>query len=698
MQDKQFEELTYFDKEPNVKILQTAYEETIANLEPYFHVCRRGYDDRRNEWSGKSDDMRKRGVNAFPWDGASDLESHVINERVRKIASMLTLALKKANVKAMPRGFGDLKRSKVVGQFIKWMYSSGYIDRFYEEAELNANYFLEKDIMVTYVGWHQEKRRYLQSLSLEQIFQISPEIVALVQEGKSDDQLAALLMRTFDGTSEAKAKKAIQELRETGQAELPTIKKEVDAPCVKTLSPSSDFFFPSYVTDPQRAPYCFWRTYYTAQELRNKIITDGWDEDVVDHLIKTQRGVSEYTLDGGAIETTGNLRSSYHNYRQDDLIEIIHCYQRLIDEEDNSEGIYETIMHRTFSGDPSIGLNGYLKFRLMNGYEDYPIVVTKLSEDSKRLYDVYTVPAQLRGIQNQIKVERDSRVDRNSMATLPPMLHPVGNLPKDWGPGRKVPYRRKGEFEFGPTPDYDPGSVEIEERLERTADRITGLDFEDPTSAFQREFMVNKFLSHMAKVLSLAFKCYQRFGPEQTMFKVVGSADPLLFQKGDPEENFSITVTYDLLNNDPEMLEKRIQMISTLPQFDRNGRISVDALLEIIVNSIDPVIAENILQPVEEAQERVIKEVTDDLAKIFAGIEVPARPVGAQVAVQLIQSYMQQPDIQQRLSVDEAFRERLEKYMGQYVFQLQQAQNAQIGKIGTAPAQMGGVSTQDMQQ
>jgi hypothetical protein len=67
---------------------------------------------------------------------------------------------------------------------------------------------------------------------------------------------------------------------------------------------------------------------------------------------------------------------------------------------------------------------GYAKFELLNGYEDYPVVVTKLSEDSKRLYDTQTIPDILRGIQNQVKVERDSRIDRNSLATLPPILAP----------------------------------------------------------------------------------------------------------------------------------------------------------------------------------------------------------------------------------------------------------------------------------
>jgi hypothetical protein len=104
------------------------------------------------------------------------------------------------------------------------------------------------------------------------------------------------------------------------------------------------------------------------------------------------------------------------------------------------------------------------------------------------------------------------------------------------------------------------------------------------------------------------------------------------------------------------------------------------------------------LIPSEDAQKKVAEMVTADLGQIYAGIERPALPNGAEVALQIIQSYTQQQDIQERIMKDQAFRERLEKYQGQYTFMLQQAQNAQIGKIGTAPAEMGGVQTQGMQQ
>jgi hypothetical protein len=66
--------------------------------------------------------------------------------------------------------------------------------------------------------------------------------------------------------------------------------------------------------------------------------------------------------------------------------------------------------------------------------------------------------------------------------------------------------------------------------------------------------------------------------------------------------------------------------------------------------------------------------------------------------MQLVQAYVQQPDVAQRAQSDEAFATRLQKYAEQYQFQLQQAQNAEIGRIGTAPAEMGGMQTQQMQQ
>jgi len=195
----------------------------------------------------------------------------------------------------------------------------------------------------------------------------------------------------------------------------------------------------------------------------------------------------------------------------------------------------------------------------------------------------------------------------------------------------------------------------------------------------------------------MAFKCYQRFGPDQVFFRVTGVADPMQFDKGNPDEDFDIKISFDVLNNDPDTHEARLAQFVQLLQLDKNGRINTDSLLEHMAGSIDPIMADAVLQPAEQASQQVVKMVTDDLAKIFAGIEMPARPNGAQVALQVIQQYVAQPDVAQRLQQDETFRGRLEKYAQQYQFALTQMQNAQIGRIGTAPAQMGQMNTQNVQ-
>ncbi|MDG1797016.1 MAG: hypothetical protein P8H35_00450 [Flavobacteriales bacterium] len=688
------EALTYKDKTPDVPVLRNAYDETVTELESYFDLCRTSYDERRNFWNGKSRDHRKHGADAFPWEGASDVESHVIDERITRLVSLFISSLNRSNIRAFPVNVGDIPRSKIVSSFLKWMVSSGYIPRFKQEMELGANYLLERGLLITYVGWLREDRTFLQKLDLNQMNEISPELVMAIQAGADDESLIDLMIRVMPGVNERRAGKALSDLREFGEAEVPMVRRQINCPEVKTLAPDGDFFFPSYVTDPQRAPYCFWKTYYTKQELQNKVITEDWDKEFVDYVCERYTGIN---IDSIETEQEGrrSSRLSDNAYEANELIELIHGYQRLIDQEDGSEGIYETIFHKEFDGNEYAP--GYAKFELLNGYEDYPIVVTKLSEDSKRLYDTMTIPDLLRGLQNQVKVERDSRIDRNSIATMPPLLHPIGQAPSDWGPGRRIPYRRKDDYQFADFPRYNDGSVEMESTMLTQADRLVGLDA-DPNSVVRKQFLVDKYLTHCAQVLKMCFKCFQRFGPDSIYFRVTGAPDAVDFPKGNPEEEYDIIINYDVLNTDQEKQEAKLQQLVNLTQLDSSGRINMTGLLDTMANAIDPVLADSILQPVEDAQEQIQKDVTDDLAKIYAGIEMPARPTGAQAAMQMVQAYLQQPDIQQKLQSDQAFAQRIEKYMGQYQFQMQQQQNAQIGRIGTAPAQMGQVNTQNMKQ
>jgi hypothetical protein len=677
------EALTYLQSEPDVGILQMEYDRARLDQDEYVMACERAYNDRRNIWPGKSLDMRKKGANAFPWDGASDMEVNVIGERIDTYVSLLTQALDRSHIKAFPTSHTSLAKASVVSMFLKWMRKS-YIPDFKKQMELGANHLLEKGIMISYVGWKREKRTFKQTVTLEELQAQLPELLEILL-GEDVAAAEAMVKDAFPDMGMGRVKKAVRELRMNGITEVSIPRMSVDCPITLSCEPDGEVVFPSYVTDPQRSPYVFWRTFYTPQELEKKVVSEGWDKKWVKEAIEKLKGKDNYSY-----ETASERAQRRDLGEDDDRVMIIYAYQRLIDEEDGSEGIYCTVFNPT--------ADGYAKNELLNGYDDYPFVVTRLNDNQKRMYETTSFSDILRGPQWQVKTERDSRIDRASMATLPPLFHPAGHPPKDWGPGRRLPYRRLGEIAYGPIPQFDPGSERIEAQMISQADKAVGLDIENPLSALRQQFYVNKFLDHVKDVLALAFKLYQRMGPDEVFFQVTGSPDPQVMSKGDADDNFSIMVSFDTRETDPEAVESQMKNMATLMQIDRNGRINVDKLLELLAAQVNPFLADHVLQPAEEAQDKMLKDVSDDLTKIFSGIEVPARPNGADFAMQLIQSYAQQPDIMQRLQNDEAFAARIEKYVGQYRMMQMQAQNAVTGRLGTESAKVGNIDTQSMAQ
>jgi hypothetical protein len=682
----QNESMIYASQKPDVKALTDAYEGCLTDLDEYFDLCLRSYNDRRNLWPGKTDDLRKGGANAFPWQGASDIEVNVVGERTDSFVAILDQALMRANIKAFPTSISSMPRASVVSAFLKWMRSS-YIPNFRQEMELGANYLLEKGLMITYVGWRKEKRTMKQTVTLEQIASI-PELADLAEAiafSPNDPQVMTDFGLAFPGTSEKRLKKAIKELSVQGVTEIPFSKVSVDCPTVQACSPDADVFFPAYCKDPNRAPYVFFRDFLTAQELEEKVENEGWDADWVAKAIAERRGQDTVFYDGQKTKRVTRLPVA----DDEDLVMVLYAYQRLVDKTDGSEGIYCTVFH------PEVG--DYAKHELLNGYDTYPFVLTRLSNNQKRMYETQTFSDILRGAQMQIKTERDSRIDRASYATMPPLMHPAGKVDlTDFGPGRRIPYRRLGEIQFAPIPQFDPGSIEVENSMVQQANRAVGLDLESPIAMVRQQFLINKYLDHVRDVLAMAFKLFQRMGPDSVWFQVTGNPNPQVMDKGNPDDNFTISVAFDAQSSDPETAEAQMKQMVSLLQFDRNGKMDVDKMLEFMATSISPSFADYVLMPAEEAQEKVANQITNDIAKIYSGIEMAPPPNGAQMAMQMIQSYTQQPDIAQRLQQDEAFQGRLQKYAEQIQFQLQQMQNAQIGKIGGMPAQMGGIQTQNL--
>jgi len=421
----------------------------------------------------------------------------------------------------------------------------------------------------------------------------------------------------------------------------------------------------------------------TPEQLRSKISTEKWSEEFVDAAIELA-GQGE-----DVDENIYQLRDDDNFTRSDDdsLVRIVYCYQRLLDE-DNVPGIYCTIYHANIS-------DLYAKHQLLDyAHGKYPFVVTTLEKTSKKLYSSRSYPELIEGLQQVLKVETDAGVDSQSLATLPPLEHPLGRAPSRYGPGVRLPYRVPGEVRFASTPRGSVSNVELRRYIQEQADRYFGRNAPgvNPVEAqMKQQEVIDKVFHHLKHVLDQVYSLYQQYGPDQEYFRVTGMQDMQKYSKGNPNDRFDFYMQFDAATQDPEQMLERVNAIASLgAQLDKNGTLDTERLLQIAVGQIMPGAAESILLPKETAQAKAMEEERQTIAEIYAGVPPNVKPNDAhEMKLQVFQQWLQQPDVAQKVQQDPALQERIQNYMQQRNMQIQQKQNAQIGRLGAAPTQFG---------
>ena len=116
----------------------------------------------------------------------------------------------------------------------------------------------------------------------------------------------------------------------------------------------------------------------------------------------------------------------------------------------------------------------------------------------------------------------------------------------------------------------------------------------------------------------------------------------------------------------------------------------------MILNMTDPTLADIMLLPTEQGQDKIVKETQDDIVAMQGGVAKGAPQNASQLRLQTIQQYIESPTGAAKLQADPGFQFLMGEYIKQLEFNVSQQQNAEIGKIGTAPATMGNINTQDI--
>lgn len=676
---------------PDFGALKKSFDDCVSNLRPYVDQCLQNFETRYALWNGQSADGKKHaGTNAntdpVPWDGASDLRVFLIDEAIISKVALLCMSAHRANIVATPIEGNDLKRAKVVSNFLRWLRETQMpeIDR---ETELLANYIQEKGVAATGQFWETCQEKTLATVTIQQMQEQFPNIdmQALVESDAVADDLYALFEEIY-GCSRKKAKAMLVELRAKGVATVPVVGKSYSRPVVRAFNLDQDLFIPTFSTDLETAPAIYRVQYFTAEKLRSFVHTDSWDEGWVEGAIERCRG-RLITLNQNEHQQPISRSFVYQTQRFTDLIGVVYAYQRLSDE-DGVPGIYLTIFNPELPPDASH--DGYAKFGLLGyAHGQYPFVLHRREFLSRKLHDSRGIPEPGKPWQDQLKAHRDSLIDAASLAILPPMGYPIGRPPGRWGAGARVPERRPNEYHYLDAPKFDPSTDRSQELLSESFNRYNGFVSRDSDPQFaqlKNQLEVEKFLGGWSQAYRQIWKLWQQFGSDETYFRVIGlkSNDPQLMTKGDPKEDYDISLNFDIGSMDWEQQEKKIQALAQVVQtFDKYGQVDFSELLQIAIANIDINWAEKIITPKEVGTAKVVDEIHTTLAQVFSGVEKDiSLSWPPELAQQVVQQYAQSPDVAQRYQQDESFKARIDKIVKQIRMQLMQNENKKIGRLG----------------
>ena len=681
------------DGTPEFGDIKGAFDMCVADNVSYQQQCYENFKTRYALWDGQSYDGRKHSregskVTPTPWDGASDLRVFLVDEAINSKVALYLSSFRKANIVAIPTEGNDIKRAKLVSNFMRWLVRT-QIPNLKREAELLANYIQEKGLGVMGQFWEVSEEKTLQTVTIQDLQQQVPQgnLLELIYAKEAEDAILGFLEEVY-GASAKKAKRMLSDLRSKGTTTVAVVGKAKSRPVIRAFNLDEDLFIPHYATDLQTAPAIYRIQYFTPEKLRAFANTDGWDKNWVEAAIEKCRG-QLVTLATNQQNWPIQRSLLYQDQRLDNLIGVIYAYQRLSDE-DGVPGVYLSIFNPGLG--PEEGQHkGFAKHGLL-GYThgQYPFVLFRREYLSRKLHDSRGIPEPGQPWQSQIKVHRDSRIDAASMAILPPMCYPLGRPPGDWGPGARIPERRSGEYHFADRPMGDSNTEKSEEILTNSFYRYCGFVSGDTDPMFaqlKNQNETEKFLECFNEVFQQVYALFGQFGPPEVYFRVIGlrTMDPQLFSKGPQDEQFDFELTFSIDSLDSEKQSQKLEALAKVAAtFDKYGQFDWSEGLQLAVSMIDPNWGEMLIQPKEAGQQKVVDETNQTLAQVFAGvdkdIDLNSPP---ELVTQVIQNYVQNaPDVQQRLQSDEAFRKRLEKLMKQAQFQITQKQNSIIGRYG----------------
>lgn len=736
---------------PNVAALINQFRKCSPWSAGGWNRVRHNEDVRFSRWAGQSLDCKKHGTTTtepFPWDGASDQRSYDADDVVLTNVAELWEAFYRAWLQ--PKAGASEEHNYAV-KLADYIINEWLADELPSEIERAAQYREGLGMMILYPGWDLQVALESRPLTLDQIEQqslrLAQELMGpngqmvleafpaatgvvrlkeLILDEATEDLAAEYLQAAWEFYTlqllerndvqlpklrSERLKRAVRELRESGQADLPAPYVCKDQPCLKALKPWSEVFFNDRVKCIQDAPAVFVRECVTETELRARILARGWDRGWVEAAVKYKGRVSVWQQTSEMLITpptslaAAMAGSAIQLWNQTDVggdfIEVLYAVYRLLDA-DGVPGVYLTVMHpqvgASSSAEPvsqasSFGWHGLLK----DARNRYPFVLCTREHVDEHVGASRGIPEIVNSQQRVIKANLDAIIDWASLAVNPPRNRvqqgsAVGTQYK-FGPGAENVVRRHDDNQFMDIPVKGvPLGENIIELMQKRMAKYFGHEHPELApghGAAKRQMRASSFLLACAAGVQGMVDACQSNMDDARFAEVTGAPVGWLDARRNQFGLLAARLQFDVRELDPEYVMNMLKAWNeVIIPGDVTGIVNRTKTTNFQARMVNPRMARELIQEEAPASQQLFEGVKNDVALMFLGQEAqyvemdPAASTKLQYLTQIVQA---NPNYMQGLQQAGRFAELMQKYAQNLQFSLQQQQNKQIGRIGVTP-------------
>lgn len=663
-------------------------------------------------WEGQTPDGKKHPEKrpkgkVFPFEGSSDARIMLVDEVVTEKAALYALAFWSAEIQTQAFNVDDLGESTRVTALLKWIRDKSQRARLSSEILYLGNIVEGDDpgVAGVCVSWEKEisiervtvTREMLEGLIMKLKGQpaVAPgggeelgESIEGLEPGEADDEIMEdlvipALLQAYDHLTEESARAALKEIREDGEADLalPVVKRNY--PKIKVYRLWDDLWVDPYVDCFEEAPYVFLRERLFEYELRQRVVSQGWDEDWVDELIENGAGkFREFgTESEGLSDRAERLRTCGEKRK---IFEVWRCWEKRAEFYTGLPEVWETVWSPEVKGkvaleEPQPYLHGEYRFTLV-----------RREKIDSGMVETRGAPHIIGTHQAEIKTLRDTRNDYAQLMTIPPYKRKkrAGAVSFVLNPGGELAVERSDDFEWL-TPPNAVGlhtSDRLENVVRSDVDRVMGRPTPagSPRAATLEQVSVDHFLSSLCPVFTQAAQlCIQYFEPDELADIVGEMAEG---ERLEPKGLIDLAITFDTRNLDMEFLQKKMGLIRDFVlSLDTQGLLD-RTIVKALMRMIDPALADRYVQSSQSVTEREVDDAMSNLAMMLVGLEPRMHEGGKNFGLQLqtIQQAIQSsPKVMETIQGDpDGVGKVIQNHLQQLQFQVQQEENKVIGRRG----------------